>query len=66
MEKLICPHCSHEFCETCFDLIDALPYRRCCVCNKASEDRDWRKNEDADDRVAPRHWRGVGWDSSKH
>ena len=47
MEKICCPHCGHEFCETCSDLLDALPYRRCCNCNRASEDRSWRTYEDS-------------------
>ena len=60
MEKLICPTlgCGHEFCPDCVDLTDCAPYRRCCSCNKASEDRDWRSSENT--RVTSRHWRGVG------
>jgi len=46
MEKLICPNCQHRFCLDCIDLLDAAPYRRCCFCNKASEDRDWRSHEE--------------------
>lgn len=40
-----CPHCSHQFCGDCIDLTDILPYRRCCCCNRASEDKQWRLKE---------------------
>jgi len=66
MEKLICPYCGHLWCGDCIDLLDAAPYRRCSNCNRCSPDKDWRVYESSNDRVIPRHWRGVGWDSSKH